>query len=223
MRRLGENRAWGRDHFLALRERAPVVQATGGESLRRIASSWKVIEAVLKENAHSAYKALKPPATEAAIVGLERLVNAKLPRDLIASFQIHNGMRGHDCFVNYMSLLPVAGMRYVLRCQRRVQLMGEFGGNPYVQTAKIKNDVRWRIGWIPVMTDAGGNLLVLDLDPASAGSRGQMFPWFNNGEGKMRVVAESFAAWIDSLAEELLHRRFGLDNCGGIQLRKRLA
>jgi cell wall assembly regulator SMI1 len=43
------------------------------------------------------------------------------------------------------------------------------------------------------MADPGGNLLILDLDPAAGGTRGQLFPWFNNGEGKMLVVAKSFA------------------------------
>ena len=47
--------------------------------MRRLASSWDVIEGVLKENAHSAYKALKPPASETSIARLETLVSLKLP------------------------------------------------------------------------------------------------------------------------------------------------
>ena len=125
--------------------------------------------------------------------------------------------------MNYMRLLPVSGMQSWLQCQRRVQQMGEFGGNPYVQTAKVKNDVRWRNGWIPVMADAGGNLLVLDLDPAAGGTRGQLFPWFNNGEGKMRRYRKCSPTGLTKSPKNLVARRFTLDEFGGIQLRKRLA
>jgi cell wall assembly regulator SMI1 len=195
----------------------------GGEPLRRVASSWKIIEGVLKENAHTAYKGLRRSASSTAIDKFESTIDKNLPRALVSSLLIHDGIADGVAFVNYMTLLPLSRIRSWWRVQCRVQRMGEFGGNPYVQTSKIKNDVRWRPGWIPVMADAGGDLLVVDLDPASAGTRGQLFPWFNNCEGKMRVVAKSFAEWLDAVAAELQHRRFTLDKFGGIQLRKRLA
>jgi hypothetical protein len=37
------------------------------------------------------------------------------------------------------------------------------------------------------------------------------------------VVAASYAAWLNAVAEEMVRRRFALDEFGGIQLRKRLA
>jgi len=190
--------------------------------MRRVTSSWQVIENVLQENAHSAYQALRPPVTDHKIRQFEKLLGQKLPPDFVTSLRVHDGMRGTAELINYLSLLPVSRSRSWWQVQCRVQEMGEFGGNRYTRTRKIKNDARWRPGWVPVMADAGGNLLVLDLDPGPAGRRGQLFPWYNNGEGVMRVIAESFTAWLDALAEELIHRRFTLDEFGGIQLRKRL-
>jgi cell wall assembly regulator SMI1 len=191
--------------------------------VRRIATSWKAIEEVLKEHAHSVYKSLQPRATDKALAKLETLVGRKLPPDFVSAYRIHNGMRAGEDLVNSMRLLPVAEIGEWLVVQREVQAMGEFGGNLYLKSKEIKNDVRWRDGWLPVMVDAGGNLIVLDLDPAAAGKRGQLFPWFNNGEGKMRVIAKSFAEWLDLVAEELLASQFTLDEFGGIQLRKPLA
>ena len=72
------------------------------------------------------------------------------------------------------------------------------------------------------METVTGDLLVLDLDPGPAGKRGQLFPWYNNGATAMRVVADSFPAWLDAVAEELAAGRFTLDDLGTIQLRRKL-
>jgi DNA-binding response OmpR family regulator len=53
--------------------------------MRRVATSWKVIEGVLKENAHSAYEALRPPARAADIRKLEGLIGRKVPGALLTS------------------------------------------------------------------------------------------------------------------------------------------
>jgi cell wall assembly regulator SMI1 len=100
--------------------------------------------------------------------------------------------------------------------------MDNFDGDQVTRTRKIKNDRRWRDGWIPFAEDAGGDLMVLDLDPGPTGKAGQIFPWYTNGATAKRVVAESDAAWLNALAEELSGRRFTLDELGTLQLRRRL-
>ena len=78
----------------------------------RVANSWKVIEAVLKEHAHLTYKALRCPASQRQIDRLQDKLETKLPGDLLASLEIHDGMNsagGGGCdFINYMTLLPIA-------------------------------------------------------------------------------------------------------------------
>ena len=78
--------------------------------MRRVATSWKVIEGVLKENAHSAYQALRPPAHVADIRKLEELVGTRLPQALVSSLRIHDGMQYAVDLFDYMGLLPVAKM-----------------------------------------------------------------------------------------------------------------
>ncbi|WP_254512951.1 SMI1/KNR4 family protein [Anatilimnocola floriformis] len=75
---------------------------------------------------------------------------------------------------------------------------------------KILGDSRWRQRWLPIAVDAGGNLLAVDLDPGPQGSRGQVIAW--NGSPPPRVVAPSYAAWLNAIAEELSARRFDIDD-----------
>ncbi len=76
------------------------------EFMSRVATSWKVIEAVLKEHVHSAYRALRPAARPGQIERLEGVLGTRLPPAFVASLGIHDGMRGVNSagpnFVNYM-------------------------------------------------------------------------------------------------------------------------
>ena len=55
-----------------------------------VAASWRTIEGVLWENAHSLYRALRKPATDAQVARLAKLVPAKLPRDFVQSLKTHD-------------------------------------------------------------------------------------------------------------------------------------
>jgi internalin A len=190
--------------------------------MRRVATSWKVIEEVLREHAHSAFKALRPPASRGDIRELEAALGRWLPNGLVASLRIHNGMTGRNDLVDYMSLLSAERIGYWWRLHSQFQRDWEAGGDQVTRTRKIKNNLRWRDGWIPLMEDLGGDLMVIDLDPGPTGTRGQIFQWYNYGSTPRRVTADSLPAWLDALAEALVHRRFTLDDLGTINLRKRL-
>jgi cell wall assembly regulator SMI1 len=143
--------------------------------MRRVATSWRVIESVLRENAHSAYEALRPPATVASIRKLEELIGTRLARSLVSSLRIHDGMRSGVDLCDYNSLLLVAETAKWWRITM---------GNPWdepgprlIDGRRIKGDLRWRAGWVPIAVDAGGNLLAVDLDPGPAGTRSQVFSW----------------------------------------------
>ncbi len=191
--------------------------------MRRVARSWRVIEGVLKENARSAYEALRPPAPMAGIRKLEELVGVKLPRALVSSLLTHDGMRDRIVVVDlydYNRLISVAEMAKWWRIVSSDP--SDLDGPRFFHGRRIKGDLRWRRAWVPIAVDAGGNLLACDLDPGPAGTRSQVFPWQNYGSPPPRVVAPSYAAWLDAVAEEMAARRFTLDEWGGLHLRKRL-
>jgi cell wall assembly regulator SMI1 len=186
-----------------------------------VAASWRTIEGVLWENAHSLYRALRKPATDAQVARLAKLVPAKLPRDFVQSLKTHDGLRdsylGLNRLFDYNALLPVSAIISVYRmlCRHQEQFGG--GGGDAGHDPEIRNDARWRPRWVPVM-DADGDKLVLDLDPASGGTYGQVFEWSSTGSTFNRVLAPSFGEWLAGLAEALSKRRFGLDEFGGIWL-----
>ena len=110
--------------------------------MRRVATSWKVIEEVLKENAYSVYKALRPPASAASIRRLEKLIGAKLPQVLVASLLVHNGMQQGVELVDFDCLLPVAEMGNWWRIT--MDNPWDDPGPRLTNGKRIKANLRWR-------------------------------------------------------------------------------
>jgi cell wall assembly regulator SMI1 len=188
--------------------------------MRRVATLWKVIEMVLKQHASPILEALRPPARAGEITALEDALGLKLPAALVSSLKIHDGMDEEETFIGYRSLLSVKEIEAWWRLTLSVPW--DEPGPRFAHARRIKGDLRWREKWVPVM-GFNGDLTVLDLDPGPAGKHGQLFPWYNNGATPMRVVADSYAAWLDAVAEELGSDRFRIDELRTIHTRKRLA
>src|SRR5262249_32844701 len=160
-------------------------------------------------------------ATDAQIARLAELVPDTLPVDFVQSLRVHDGLRdswlGPNRLFDYNALLPVSAIitEYEGLCD--LQWECGFDGNPCGGVPRARNDAHWRSAWVPI-TDADGDKLVLDLDPAPGGSVGQVFAWSNDGSSPQRVLAPSFGEWLAGLAEALGARRFSLDEHGGIWL-----
>jgi cell wall assembly regulator SMI1 len=186
-----------------------------------IAASWRIIEGVLWENAHSVYRALRKPATDAQLARLAGLVPAKLPRDFVQSLKTHDGLRdsylGQNRLFDYYALMPVSAIMSEYRMICELEAQDPIGGSQAGADAGVRNDLRFRPGWVPFM-DADGDKLVLDLDPAPGGTYGQVFEWSSTGSTYNRVLASSFDEWLAGLAEAFGKRRFGLDEFGGFWL-----
>jgi molybdopterin molybdotransferase len=186
-----------------------------------VVASWRTIESVLWENAHSVYLALRKPATDTQLARLAKLVPAKLPRDFVQSLKTHDGLRdsylGQNRLFDYYALMPVSAIiaEYKMICQP--EALDPIGGSQAGADAGVRNDAHFRRRWVPFM-DADGDKLVLDLDPAPGGNYGQVFKWSNTGSTRNRVLAPSFGQWLGGLADTLVRRRFGLDEFGGIWL-----
>ena len=187
--------------------------------MRTVASSWKQIEPVLRENANSVFRSLRKPASATEVKRLARAFGGKLPTDLLQSLAIHDGLRdsylGQVRLFNYWSLLPVKAMLEARDGYREVQAMlGPDGVYPRGKNRAVKTDLRWRDGWLPFM-DADGDMLVIDLDPGPDGRLGQVVKFYN-AESRRPVIAPSFRAWLSALADRLAARQFRLGEGGGI-------
>ena len=186
-----------------------------------VKQSWGKLEGELWENAHSVFRALRKPATDARLARLAKLVPSKLPRDFVQSLKTHDGLEnsylGPVRLFDYYALLPVAAVvtEYTTLCHLQAEC--GFGGNPTGGDPAVRNDARWRAGWVPIL-DADGDKLVLDLDPAPSGSVGQVFAWPNAGGSPLRMLAPTFGEWLAGLADVLSRRQFRLDEFGAIWL-----
>lgn len=186
-----------------------------------VTQSWRTIEAVLWENAHSVYQALRKPVSDASLARLARLVPGKLPRDFVQSLKIHDGLRdsylGEIRLFNFNALLPVSAIIAEYKGMCSLQSECGFPGNQCGGDPRVRNDAHWRPGWVPIM-DSDGDKLVLDLDPAPGGTAGQVFTWSNTGSWPQSVLGASFGEWLAGLAEALGKRRFRLSEYGSIWL-----
>jgi cell wall assembly regulator SMI1 len=190
--------------------------------LAGVVKSWRAIDGVLWENAHSIHRALRKPVTDVQLARLAKVIPVKLPRDFVQSLRIHDGVgrskRGGKVplFDNYI-LLPAASIiaQYTMMCDLQDEC--QFPGSQLGADPAIRNDAHWRRGWLPIM-DSDGDKLILDLDPTPDGSIGQVIEWSNYDHAPLRVLATSFSLWLAGLAESFEKRQFRLDQWGGIWL-----
>jgi cell wall assembly regulator SMI1 len=186
-----------------------------------VPASWRLIEDVLRENAHSVFLALRKPASDGKLRTLELAVAANLPNDFIKSWKIHDGLRnsylGRIRLFNCWAFLPVDAILATRKIMTDLQTECRFGGCQFKVTPLIKNDAHWRPGWVPFM-DADGDKLIIDLDPGPKGKIGQVFEWSNSGSFPMRLLADSFGEWLSGIAARFSGRQFRLDEFGGIWL-----
>lgn len=187
--------------------------------MQRVESSWKLIDEVLWEHAHSVYKALRKPASDVSIRRLEKTLGTSLPADFRQSLSIHDGLSesGQPCLFDGKLLLSTKRIaeEWSMRC--KVHGDDDPGGCPNTKDKRIKNDRWWRPGWIPFM-DQDGDMLLIDLDPGPGGKRGQLFKFRNSGGRPRQVVASTFKAWLSAVADELTARNFKLSEYGDIWL-----
>jgi cell wall assembly regulator SMI1 len=186
-----------------------------------VAASWRLIEDVLYENAHSVFLALRKPASDTQLRRVETKLAARLPRDFVQSWKIHDGLRDSYCgqnrLFNYWAFLPLSAILTAWKIMTDLQEECRSGGCQFEVTPRIKNDAHWRVGWVPFL-DSDGDRVVIDLDPGPGGRVGQVFEWSHSGSYPMRLLADSFGEWLSGIAERFSKRQFRLDEFGGFWL-----
>ena len=181
-----------------------------GQVMRRVETSWRLLEDVFREHLHSLYRNLRRPASAANLAYLERTIGRPIPPAWRRSLLVHDGVRRqpYTPFFNGSCLLSAREVARIWRMRCRAHAVDDPGG-PEDADPRIRNDLWWRLGWIPI-TDQDGNYHVVDLDPAPGGKVGQVILFRNSGGGG-RVIASGYAAWLDHIAGLYHGRRFGFN------------
>ncbi len=177
--------------------------------MRSIEDSLAIIFDFLRKQVPDSARAIRAGASEAALKSLKRHLPAACD-ELEVLYRVADGLKDQADFVNGGTLLPIRSAIALYKSHienvdpddRRRRRKGD---DPRIQT-----DAHWRRGWWPI-TDADGDHLVLDLDPAAAGHTGQVISFENNGQRPQIVVASSITGWLDSYAQHVVDGQVQLD------------
>ena len=169
--------------------------------------------------------AFNPPATDAQIDALERVIGFKLPNAYRQLYRWHDGddvvdtdAYGH---IYGLPLIPLEGVEAIWRTW--INVLAGMGGDRY----RIRG-AGWPVGavdpayinprWIPLTLDGSGNHIGLDMDPWPAGRIGQVII-FGTDEHVKVVLAESLGKFFEWVAELLESGNFRTDATGERRLR----
>jgi cell wall assembly regulator SMI1 len=170
--------------------------------MKTIKESWTTIETWMKINIPDTLEALNPPASEARIAEVEKLIGQSLPEDYKELYRIRDGEG--EIVGAFLTTLFAPLEQVKINYKNWFELFHEegiqeavspsCGSHPEGAIQKAYID----LGWIPFTEDGGGNHLGIDLNPGPRGIHGQVINFGRDQEQKY-VLANSlseFLAWI---------------------------
>lgn len=182
---------------------------------------WDAIERAFVSHGIPPAKLFQPPATDEQVRQLTAATSLTLPADAESFYRIHNGQQ-----------LDVAGILFgieLLSIQRIIEnwrnweavasddlnedLAGSMSSNPpgYIRPLYVN------LRWLPLTHDQCGNHIGMDFDPGPKGAQGQVIA-FGRDEDQKKLMASSFADFIDMYIEELQSIDWKLDAGTGWQI-----
>lgn len=172
---------------------------------------WLTLEYWLSQNLPEALADLNPGCSSEELDELERCLNCSLPEDFKTFYQGHNGQAGEAtgifCGLPFLSTNALFDQWFTWRdlaedFAKEAEDLGERNLATEITGASYPiNAIKpmyINLKWIPFSYDGAGNHLGIDLDPGTAGVRGQVIN-FGADENNKFVLASSltdFVAWI---------------------------
>jgi cell wall assembly regulator SMI1 len=163
---------------------------------------WNRIHAGLSVYAPNLILQLQPGASDEEIRETEAKLGIEFPKDVFASYQIHNGMCGQQSFIcGWSEFHSLDDIFREWEMWKDLLETGHFIDDQSEPEGPIKTDA-WNIRWIPLLGDGGGDYCCLDLDPPPEGQLGQIITmWHESGADK--VLSPSFGDFLANFADEL--------------------
>jgi cell wall assembly regulator SMI1 len=177
-----------------------------------ICDLWQRIERVLQRHAPETAATIAPPATDQEIKSLETVIGLALPVPLRASLKVHNGQLDPTWCHSF--------------CGDGILLGTSEIADRWRMTTEIDNDNQfsatagqgqwWKTTCIP-FTDAEGDMLCVDMDPALGDRTGEVVCHVHDSEIE-RGLGVSYEEWLSSVAARLDAGRFRIDDYGYLWL-----
>jgi cell wall assembly regulator SMI1 len=176
----------------------------------------------LQANVPRAYENLAPPADQDDIDKLEQTLGQRIPDDVKAVLMMHNGqrltdttIREDDGAVPCIPTLSFLSADLIEQCWSEWAFLREDSDPEELADGEALPGSEGRVrplytspGWIPLWSDPlRSDYIGLDLDPDSAGTRGQIIN-FGRNEDRHYVCAENFTELLQILLDEVWSGRW---------------
>ena len=166
--------------------------------------TWIEIKGKLSEHSPEISESFSNPATQDEISHLETAIGQKLPDSFVSYLLTFNGQNHNNYSVTFVGancLLTITEIINLWTLQNDL-----FGDEPNIEITenKIKPKI-WDKGWIPFADFMGQQRLVIDLNPGTNGTYGQILQlWAGQDlEDDEVVVAGSFEEFSEKILEYL--------------------
>lgn len=172
-----------------------------------VTAAWETIETWLARNAPELLAKLPAGADDAALAAAEARLGVTLPATMKESWRRHDGTGGVGLF-DHDPLLSLEKLVEQWKTLTELLRAGAFEGLE-VQAGDTVRPCWWSERWVPITSNAAGDGLCVDLDPARPDAAGQVIQvWHDDDERD--AVAPSFEAWLAEYAQELRKNKLGL-------------
>lgn len=176
-------------------------------SIQRI---WKRIEQGLEIiHASEAITYFQPGATDEEIQSVESLLGITFPKQVRASYRIHNGSQGHALIGDPdQRTLVLCSLGEIVAEWNMLKKYADGWKEDFEKDAWLEGDgspilVRvegWNLRWIPILTNNGTHTC-LDLAPTPHGKVGQIIK--NDPEDGTQWLAWSWLDFLSTFADDL--------------------
>ncbi|MBW0116738.1 SMI1/KNR4 family protein, partial [Pseudonocardia abyssalis] len=148
-----------------------------------LTAAWTSWTATLAAAGFDPRPGLRPPADPAGVAAAQARTGIRFPADLAALYTLADGQgrtpEDPQVFPQYR-FLPVADALVVwggwddVRRHEGADGMADHAEHVTVRAGDPVRREYWLPGWWPLAEDGGGNVLVVDTDPAEGGTVGQI-------------------------------------------------
>jgi cell wall assembly regulator SMI1 len=151
---------------------------------------WPEIDAWLARNAPRVLRALRAPANDAALARVGRALGRALPVAIADAYRAHDGVRDEQN--------AWLGAVRVPDDARWVRYMWLLSANEALARWHFMRDlgISWAEALLPIAADAGGNVVVVNLDDGRCGA-------WDHETAEVIQLASDFGAWMGALAEDM--------------------
>ncbi len=167
-----------------------------------VAQSWDRIKQGLKVLKPELLESFNKGASAKEVQELEKATGQKLPEAFKKFYEIANGQReAVELVPEQYSLMPIEQIITEWQSWRSLVDKGEFSDMESSPDGGIRSDW-WHAGWIPFLSDGGGDSLCIDMSPTNGGKVGQIITMCHDDRGRT-LVADSFESWLAELADAI--------------------